>query len=260
MTRRTGRVLLTDIGRHQSRSDAVRFDGHPPHRHDCPQLLYLVVGRAVVTAGEDRLPVAEGEGLWLPAGLVHALELEPGGVVMGPLLTAAGEPPAHQPRLVADPAIRRLMTTLLSVAPRTDREIQVCQAALERALRAVTGAYFPLRLPTHPAALAIAHEAVRSRATLKQLAERRYVSARHAQRLFHEQTGLSFATWRTRARLNAAIARLYDGRGMEAALEASGFTTREGLRKALSRECGIPLRRLLGDPVGALATEALHAA
>ncbi|MHA6781021.1 helix-turn-helix domain-containing protein [Pseudonocardia saturnea] len=88
---------------------------------------------------------------------------------------------------------------------------------------------------------------MRSRVTLRGLADRQFVSARHVQRLFVEQTGLTFTTWRTQARLNAAAAALRSGRGPAAALTASGFTTRDGLRKALRRESGLTPERLLAD-------------
>lgn len=243
-------MLLTELARGLERSDAVRFEGHPAHRHEEPQLVHVVVGRAVVTAGGEHLPVAEGEGVWLPGGVEHAVHLEPGGVLAGPLLSAPCSPPDGTPRVVSDPAVHRLVVTLLGVGPDTDEHIGVFRSALERILGTVGSGYFPLRLPTHPAARAIADDAVRCRASLEQLAEAQFVSVRHAQRLFLEQTGLPFATWRSRARLNAAITRLHGGHGVRAALAASGYRTREGLAKALQRECGTTLGELLAAQPG----------
>ena len=71
--------------------------------------------------------------------------------------------------------------------------------------------------------------------------------------MFVQQTGITFTTWRTQARLNLAISKLLGGSGIEAALTASGFTTREGLLKALSRECAIPMDQLLSDVANALS-------
>lgn len=243
-------MLLTDLARGRERSDAIRVDGHPAHRHEEPQLVHVVVGRAVVTVGDVRLPVSEGEGVWLPGGQEHAVLLEAGGLLAGPLLPAACGPPDGRPRVVSDPAVRRLVATLLGVGPDTDEHIGMFRSALGRTLCAIGGSYFPLRLPAHPAARAIAEDAVRSRASLEQLAAAQFVSVRHAQRLFLDQTGLSFATWRSRARLNAAIAHLHGGHGVRAALTAAGYTTREGLAKALQRECGTTLGELLATLPG----------
>ncbi|MHA6781022.1 cupin domain-containing protein [Pseudonocardia saturnea] len=129
-------MLLTDIGRGRARDDAVRFEGHPAHRHDRPHLVFVLVGRGVLTVDGRPLPLTDGEGVWLPSGTEHALDLDPGGVVMGPVLSPAGEPPGGRPRLVADPAVRRVMTTLLGVGPCGPEEVQVFRAALERTLRA----------------------------------------------------------------------------------------------------------------------------
>lgn len=248
-------MQLTDIGRSREQAGAVRFDGHPPHRHDRPQLIYLAVGSALLTIEDEPFSLREGMGVWIPSGMEHGLELAPGGVVMGPLLSRDGEPATRQPRTVDAPAVRRLMTTLLGVDPVSPDDVLAFQSRIEQTLRLTADHYFALRLPAHPAAQAIGRKACTSTATLAELAAEQFISTRHAQRVFVEEAGLPFATWRTRARLNVAIARLTGGHGMALALDESGFATRSGLIKALSRECGISRDRLSADPVGAL-TEA----
>lgn len=244
---------LTDIGRRREDTGAVRFDGHPPHRHDRPQLIYLAVGRALVTVEEAPFTLHEGQGVWIPAGVEHALELAPDGIVLGPLLGPGGEPATREPRLVDAPVVRQLMTTLLGVDPQSPAEVSAFRSQIEHILRLTADHYFVLRLPVHPAAQAIGKAAGTSSATLAELAAEQFISPRHAQRLFVEETGLPFATWRTRARLNVAIAQLTGGHGMTRALAASGFATRGGLIKALSRECGISRDRITADPVDALS-------
>lgn len=244
-------MLLTDLVRARStgsRDDdaVVQFTGHPPHRHGCPQLVHVAAGSGVLDTGDERFALADGEGVWVPTGWEHALELVPGSIALGPMVPGA-EPPGHRPRAVADRGVRRLLTTLLGVAPTSPADVAVFRAALERELTTAAGAHFPLVLPVHPAARAVARDAVRSSATLEVLAGRQYVSARQVRRLFLDQTGLPFTTWRTRARLNAAVERLRAGAGWPAARTASGFATREGLVKALARETGSPASRVLTD-------------
>lgn len=241
----TMHTRLTDIGRRRVRRDAVRFEGHSPHQHDRPQLVYIVLGHADLSTDRERLALSEGTGAWLPARLDHALDLVDGGVAMGPMLTVGAEPPLARPQRIDHPEVRRLMTTVLGVRPRTEEEISVFRSALESALSAISTQYFPLPMPAHPATQTIARESVHSARTLEQLASRAFISPRHAQRLFIEETGLAFATWRTRARLNVAISCLRNGGTLPAAMAESGFATREGLVKAVQRECGVPLEAIL---------------
>lgn len=77
---------------------------------------------------------------------------------------------------------------------------------------------FPVVLPVHPVARAIARETARSAAALEELARRHHTGVRHVQRLFVEQTGLVYTRWRTRARLNTAIERLNAGHGLPESL------------------------------------------
>lgn len=113
-----------------------------------------------------------------------------------------------------------------------------------------------IRRPRHPAAHRVALKATRSESTLDALAAQVFTSARHIQRLFIDETGLPFATWRTRARLNRAIVSLRSGEGLAGATRASGFPTKQGLLKALSRECDIPIERLARDTVAPFAEPA----
>lgn len=79
------------------------------------------------------------------------------------------------------------------------------------------------------------------------------MSARQVQRIFVTETGWPFSRWRGRARLNAAVAHLAGGGDLAVAARLSGFSTRAGLVKALSRETGIAADRLTADPRAALA-------
>lgn len=139
--------------------------------------------------------------------------------------------------MVNDPRVRSVMTTLLSVRPEPGDDALAFRTELERVLRPLRDQYFPIRLPVHPQVRAIARDALRSQAPLDELAARRYISARQAQRAFLAETGLPFGRWRTLARLNKAITCLRNGQSMTAAVSVSGFATREGLVRALRREC-----------------------
>ena len=95
-------------------------------------------------------------------------------------------------------------------------------------------------------------EASFSEATLEELAADVSISARQLQRLFIEGTGLKFAQWRNRARLNQVIAKfLRTEDNLGTAMGASTFSTKQGLLRALSRECGTPIDQLTAEHAAA---------
>jgi AraC-like DNA-binding protein len=245
---------FAELGRSAARTHAIRFMGHEAHSHPVPHLVYVVAGVGKLTVDGRQITLQQGQAAWLPAELEHALSLPEGGMALGPLLSPSAVPPHGRTRILGPvPALSEFITVLLCAAPETDEERAPFRAALEELLRATTREHFPLRFPEHPVAHAIALEAARFDGTLDELAERQFTSVRHVQRLFVDETGLTFARWRTRARLNLAIVSLRAGDGVAAAMRISGFATRHGLLKALSRECGLSLERLTANPAAEFA-------
>jgi AraC-like DNA-binding protein len=243
-------VDLAVLGRRTARTNAIRFLGHGPHSHPVPHLVHVVAGTWLLTVDGRTVALVQGQAAWLAAGVEHSMVLRDGGMAIGPLLAPSAVPPGGRMRVLGPaPALTAIVTVVLCAAPELEEERAPLRAALEQVLRDITREHFPLTLPEHPVVHAIALQAARFEGTLEELAERHFMSVRHVQRLFVEETGLTFARWRTRARLNLAIVSLRAGEGMRAAMQLSGFSTRHGLLKALSRECGTPLTELLGDPV-----------
>ncbi|KZM33651.1 helix-turn-helix domain-containing protein [Oerskovia enterophila] len=247
-------MTFVELGRAVARTNALRFLGHPPHVHDEPHLVYVIAGRGTLAVEGHDILLQVGQSAWIPAGVEHGLTLAEDSMVIGPILSPDADPPGGRIRVLgASPALAELVMVVLCAAPETDEERLPFRAAFEDVLRSITQEYFPLTFPEHPAAHAIAVEAASFDGTLEALAERQFLSVRHVQRLFVEETGLTFARWRTKARLNRSIVSLRNGESVHQAVHAAGFTTRHGLLKALSRECGIPLERLMTDPHGELA-------
>lgn len=244
-------MRLTQMAGTPREAGVVRFVGHPWHSHPEPQVIYVAVGTGRVLVPGREHELAAGDAVWLPARCQHAVELAPDGILLGPLLSANSGPPGGTPRtLRAHPGLPPLMITLLGVAPDRDEEIRHFRRAIEDLLAASLPGWFGLPAPAHREAARIADSCVDSSETLEQLARRHFVSARQIRRVFLAQTRMSFAQWRTRARLNIAIDLLIRGATPRVAAEAASFTTREGLLKALARECRIPADQLAADPGG----------
>lgn len=244
---------FAELGRAVARANAIRFQGHDAHSHDVPHLVYLVSGTGTLTVDGRSVALRAHQSAWLAADVVHSLALSDDGMALGPFLHPMAVPPGGRFRVLGPVReLDDLMLVLLCVAPESDEEREPFRRAIEDLLRTVTREQFPLVLPQHPVAHAIALEAAYFPGTLESLARRHFTSARHVQRLFVEETGLPFARWRTRARLNAAIVSLRAGQSMRTAMLESGFATKHGLLKAVSRECGVPLDELLLTPQSTL--------
>lgn len=244
---------FAELGRTVARANAIRFHGHEPHSHDVPHLVYLVSGTGKLSVDGRTVTIRAHQAAWLAADVVHSLELSDDGMALGPFLSETAVPPGGRLRILGPVRdLDELFLVLLCVAPESEAERDPFRRAIEQLLREVTREHFPLTFPEHPVAHAIALEAAHFDGTLESLAQRHFTSARHVQRLFLEETGLPFSRWRTRARLNAAIVSLRAGQGMPTAMLESGFATRHGLLKAVSRECGVPLDDLLRIPHDAL--------
>ena len=232
--------------------NAIRFLGHGTHAHDEPHLVHVVTGTAELVVDGAPLTLRTHENVWLAPRVPHAMRLPDGAIALGPVLSPGVEPAHRVRRLGVVPAITSLLTAALCAGPSTPEQVAPFRAALEDVLRDLGGDFFALTPPRHPVARSVADEACGTAATLGELADRRRTSARHVQRLFVEETGLTFGRWRTRARLNVAIARLRGGSGLDGAARAAGYATRGGLLRALSRETGADVRDLARDPVGSL--------
>lgn len=233
-------------------ANSIRFLGHDTHEHDVPHLIHIVTGFADIAADGERMRLHARENLWLAPRVPHSARLSAGGVALGPMLPPTTRPPERYRRLGVVPAVTELMTTILAAGPATTEQITPFRGALDGLLRSLSTQYFPLALPSHPVARAIAHETTTSSRTLDELAARRHISVRHVQRLFHVETGLTFTRWRARARLNIAITRLRGGDTLTVAAHLAGYATRGGLLKALHRETGIPVALLSRAPLTAL--------
>ncbi len=135
------------------------------------------------------------------------------------LLEAVRRAPLHR----RDPAARRLLATLLDELDRLpDTPLQ-------------------LPMPTDPGAAAVAAALLADPTTtlsLDVLAHRAGLGRRTLERRFRQQTGMSPAHWRTRARLVASVRALADGATTAAAASTAGFATSSAFVAAFRRQLG----------------------
>lgn len=224
-----------------------RGDAGAPHRrtvhsHPEPVLLSSTGATLMGTVGSREWLIPPGYGLWVPGGVEHGgnvlrhgdlsiLHLdarrcpitwtEPTGVSVGPLvreliehlLRAAPEHPSRSPG-------EALLCSLLT--PLATHDIQVAMPRDQR-VRAVAE-----RLLADPA----------DPRELTDWADEVHAGARTLSRLFPAETGLTFAAWRTRVRIRAAVRLLGQGTSVNATARAVGYRTPSAFVSAFRRVTG----------------------
>ncbi|MBK1783166.1 helix-turn-helix transcriptional regulator [Prauserella cavernicola] len=216
----------------------MRFAGHDTHSHDEPHLIWVVSGRGRVTTPAGVYVLPSGTGLWLAARVPHAMSWDEPGFAGGFLLHESATPVAGA-AVIDDARVAESVAAVLVAAPGSDTDRAPFRALLADALARTEPTAFALPRPAHPVAATIADALLAGEAaTLETLALGHHLSPRHVQRLFLDETGLTFRQWRSRARLNRALAELRSGATVTRAAQRSGYRTRQGLVKALRREGG----------------------
>ncbi|MBB5873707.1 AraC-like DNA-binding protein [Allocatelliglobosispora scoriae] len=212
------------------------------HSHSEPILMSSSTATlAVLSRARDWL-VPPGYGLWIPGGVEHAASAlragevsmimfapdrcpiawtEPTGVPVGRLLR---ELVAHLGRVGADhpsrPHAEALVFDLLTPLPA--HHIQVS-------------------MPTDPRVKAVAERLIADPADQRELAawaDHVHTSVRTLSRLFLSETGLSFARWRTRVRVRAAVQMLANGTTVDAVARAVGYRKTSAFIAAFRRATG----------------------
>lgn len=217
--------------------NAVRFTGHAEHVHEAPHLVHLVMGHGVLTAPGCRLELESRTSVWIRAGVPHALALAEHSIALGPLMGHDVAPDRPVAALGVVPAITDLMLARLAAGPTTPAQCDLFTRALEDILRSLVQDEFPAPLPTHATARRIGLDACEvPELTLGILCSRHGISSRHVQRLFRQQTGMSFSRWRRRRLLGRAVRSMRGGSSPAAAARAAGFGSRATLMRALESE------------------------
>lgn len=202
------------------------------HVHARAQLLYATRGLMRISTEAARFVVSPGRGLFVPAGLPHAVRME-GPVAMRALFlredAAPGAPASPQVMLVT-PLLRALILAACDEPPEWDaagRGGHLAALILSELRRAAT---LPLAVPEPRDArllrlTAALHATPASRLTLEGWAEVCGASARTLRRLFLVETGMGFAQWRQALRLAEASAMLAQGVAPARAAAAVGYAS-----------------------------------
>jgi AraC-like DNA-binding protein len=218
----------------------------PEHHHPWRQLLYAVSGAMTVYAGRWSWIIPPGKAVYIPAGCRHSMRMW-GDVAMRSLyFPVRDNVPLAWPEcfvLSVTPLLRELILRVVEWAALDSRVPEHMRLAAllfdEIAGAPVTPLLLPL--PLDARAAAVARDVLASpakEASLDQLARRHATGRRTLERLFREETGMSFGIWRQQARLLHSISALAEGKPVtEAALDA-GYASVSAYIAAYKRTFG----------------------
>lgn len=222
------------------------------HRHDVPQLLHAARGVMRVTTPEGYWVIPPNRGIWIPAFMPHEIRMV-GPVSMRTLYVEAASVPEGAEEcavVVIPPLLQRLLAELSVIDPRLPVPDLRRHRAMENLLliEADRLERLPLSVPMprdhrllklctalleHP----------ENASTLDVLADQIGASTRTLRRLFQEELGMSFATWRQQVRLMEAFARLAEGHAITRVSQDLGYAAPSAFIAMFRRAMGAPPSR-----------------
>ncbi|MFN3765671.1 MAG: AraC family transcriptional regulator [Aliihoeflea sp.] len=229
------------VGRASSYADGFVV---PSHSHGRAQLLHARSGVAMISTSFGRWMVPPDHAMWIPAGIVHSVEMM-GEVGMRSVYLEPGAVTDAPPDLVVL-GMTDLMRALVAVA--TDRATANDSRHNDLAM-ALLVEEIP-RLPIRPLGLPLPSDRrllARCRAFLAEPAREVTIdgwasalgmSRRSFTRFFQRETGVSLGLWRQQACLFAALPRLADGESVTAVALDLGYDSVPAFTTMFSRMLG----------------------
>ncbi|HEY4134401.1 MAG TPA: helix-turn-helix transcriptional regulator [Alphaproteobacteria bacterium] len=229
-------------------------DGHAiaPHYHRRSQLLYGASGAVMVVTTQGTWVVPPQRGVWIPSGVEHKVRML-GDVSTHSLFldaTAAAGMPDHCQVVGISPFMRSLMAQAVELPVDYDPESRAgaLMTLILHEMRQLP--VLPLSLP-FPAQDALARRCREflvnptPHETIDEWSAALGMSRRSFTRLFRQETGLSFATWRQQACLVAALPRLVAGEPVTAVALDLGYDNPAAFTTMFKRVLGSSPRNYL---------------
>ncbi|UXH77566.1 helix-turn-helix transcriptional regulator [Roseateles amylovorans] len=205
------------------------------HTHDAGQLTFAASGMVQVHTDDGRWLVPPQLAVWVPAGAAHRVEAltdaELWIVHWQQAAVLEWAPPTLLDRrafaLRIGPLLRALLEAAFATELAPDKTELVIRLMLHELTETADAPTF-LPWPVSPVGRRMAELAFadpRNRLSFSELASRAATSVRSASRVFPAETGLTFKTWRQRARIVRAIDRLARGEPIARVSQESGFAS-----------------------------------
>jgi AraC-like DNA-binding protein len=226
----------------------------PAHSHPRAQLAYAVEGMFSLHAPNGVWLVPPNRAVWIPGGVEHEMRARGQAVSNRSLYIqpdAAPELPTNCRVIGVSPLLRQLMIEAQQIPLLYDeagRDGRIMRLILDEIC---TAPELPLRvpMPSDPRLLricALLLEAPGTEGDLSHWARVGALSRRTLTRLFRQETGMTFASWRQHVRLMEAMARLAGGASIAAVSHDLGYGCQSAFTAMFRRVMGKPPRAYLG--------------
>lgn len=223
------------------RFEMTRGQAFEPHAHDAHQLVWTPDGILAVEIENRSWMLPTTLALWVPAGVLHTSIALRDSVMEGIYLDPDRSVPAWDTATAVrmTPLARELLGHLRG--PLDGPQRQRAEAVLMDALVPAATSTIAVPLPSDARALAIARRILADPGDPRTLAEHGRetgASTRTLLRIFLRETGLPFSTWKTHARLQAAVGHLAEGSTVSQAAYLVGYSTPSAFIAAFHRLTG----------------------
>ncbi|WP_416429847.1 helix-turn-helix domain-containing protein [Paenarthrobacter nicotinovorans] len=185
------------------------------HVHETHELLWGARGVLTVEADDGFFAVPSTLGLWIPAGVAHAVKSTQGtGFYCSHIDAQVAPALAHRTVAVTVPAAAQELLRHMSTFDMDDSIRRRSEHVVVGLLEVVDSRPMLLPMPTDPRLELMARALLDYPALDRSLEEWSVVvavSVRNLSRLFHKETGMTFAQWRIHARVRVALGLLAAG-------------------------------------------------
>lgn len=213
------------------------------HRHDVNEMLWGTRGSLVVECSDGVRAVPWTVGLWIPAGEPHRVTAGSGTeFACTYLANGLGVAPRRGVGAVGVSAAVRAVLGELSVRSLDPEVRRLAEQLVVRFLDPAHVVRLDLPLPDDDRARRVAQSVLGDPADGRTLAEWGTVvgaSERNLSRLFKQDTAMSFAEWRTRARLRLAVELLAAESPVASVARRVGYSSVSAFVQTFRRELGI---------------------
>jgi AraC-like DNA-binding protein len=231
--------------------DLAPHAGFAWHDHVQHQIAFATKGVLAMAVGDAAWVLPPSRALWIPAGIRHSVS-----VTGATRMVSVYIPPARSPVTWTTPTVLDTTGLLGSLLEYLGGDLEVdarerAEAVLWDQIAAVPATTLALPMPRDERARRVADELLANVADERSLTEWGAAcgaSARTLARLFTSETGMTFAQWRTNARLAAALRLLAAGESTARAAAAVGYANPSAFVAAFRREIGTTPGAYFGQP------------